>query len=215
MQLVNPTLVIALACRQRVDFRRDAHYSGDVAGLGLRAGHTSETCGDKERSTHLLRRAFQPALAELHPGGVHHCDCGAVHDALRADVHVGAGRHLPVLAHAEGVHALPVVGLGVVGDDHAVGHDHSRCAPVGGEEAEGVSGVHHEGLLVGHLREVSHHQAVLRPVLEDGSVASVGYQLVRVLGHARVEVVLYHGHNGRRLTAPCRVLVYRTGQNLV
>ena len=44
-------------------------------------------------------------------------------DALWADVHVGAGRHLTVLRYAQGVHSLPIVWFGVVGDNHAVRHD--------------------------------------------------------------------------------------------
>ena len=68
-----------------------------------------------------------------------------------------------------------------------------------GEEAERVAAVHHQRLLVGHLAQVLHHQAVLRPVLEHRTVAAVGDQLVRVLRHGRVQVVLDHQHDGRCL----------------
>ena len=136
-------------------------------------------------------------------------------DALGADVHVGAGRHLAVLAYAEGVELFPVVGLRVVRDDHAVGDDHPRGVLVAGEEAQRMAGVHHERLLVRHRGEVLHHEAVLRPVLEDGAVAAVDDEFVRMLGHARVQVVLDHRHDGRRLPALGRVLVDGPGIHLI
>ena len=138
-----------------------------------------------------------------------------MNNALRADVHVGAGRHLAVLAHAQGVELLPVVGLRVVRDDHAVGDDHPRGILVAREEAQRMAGVHHERLLVRHRGEVLHHEAVLRPVLEDGAVAAVDDELVRVLGHARIQVVLDHRHDGRRLPGLGRILVDGPGVHLI
>ncbi len=125
VQFVHPALLIAFLCRLGVDFRRDADHSCYVARLGLRAGHTAETGCYEEHTLTLLCCAFQAALAELFAGGVHDGDGGAVDDALRTDVHIRACGHLSVLRHAEGVEPLPVIGLGVVGDDHTVGDDHA------------------------------------------------------------------------------------------
>ena len=194
VQLVHPSLVVALAGSQGIDFGRHAHHTGNVASLGLSTAHAAQTGGDEERRALVAGHRVQ-AL------GIEHGDGGAVDDALRTDVHIRAGRHLSVLRDAEGVVALPVVGLRVVGDDHAVGDHHARSVLVRGEEAERMAGVHDERLLVGHLREVLHHQPVLCPVLEHGTVAAVGDELVRMLCHARVEVVLYHHHDGGCLTA--------------
>ena len=130
-----------------------------------------------------------------------------MHDALRADVHVAAGGHLAVLRHAQGVEALPIVRLAVVGDHHPVGHHHARGVGVAGEEAERMAAVHHQGLLIGHLRQVAHGEAILGPVLEHRAVATVGDQLVRVLGHGGIQVVLDHQHDGRRLPALRGVMV--------
>ena len=134
-----------------------------------------------------------------------------MHNALRSDVHIASGCHLAVLAHAHGVQALPIVGLGVVGNNHAVGHNHTRGILVAGEEAQRMPGVHDQRLLVRHGGEVLHHQPVLGPVLENGTVATVDDELVRMLGHPLVQVVLDHGHDGRRLTALGGVLVDRPG----
>ena len=73
------------------------------------------------------------------------------------------------------------------------------------EESERMAGVHDEGLLLRHCGEIFHRQTVLGPVLEDGSVAAVGDELVRMLGHSRVQIVLDHCHYGGGLFAFCRV----------
>ena len=71
---------------------------------------------------------------------------------------------------------------GVVGDDHAVGDDHSGCVLMAGKESHRQTGIHGQGLLVGHLREILHGEQILGPVLEYGAVAAIDYQLVGVLG---------------------------------
>ena len=206
VHFVHPALVIAFLRGGGVDFGGDAHHTGDVASLGLGAAHATETGGDKQLAC--------CAAAEL-AGSVQHRDSGAVHNALRADIHVRTGGHLAVLRHAEGVVALPVVGFRVVGNHHAVGHHHARGILMAGIESHRVAAVHHQCLLVGHLREVFHHQAVLGPVLEHGAVAAVGNQLVGMLCHSGVQVVLNHQHDGGSLTALGGILVDGAGIHLV
>ena len=46
--------------------------------------------------------------------------------------------------------------------------------------------------------------------MEDRAVAAVGNEFVGVLRHGRIQVVLDHQHNGRRLAACGGVLVHRT-----
>lgn len=75
--------------------------------------------------------------------------------------------------------------------------------------------VHHEGLLVGHLGEVLHRQTILCPVLEDGAIASIDDQLVRVLCHARVEVVLDHQHDGCSLLRTMGIVGDVAGLHLI
>ena len=167
--------------------------AGDVARLGLGAGHAAEAGGDEQ-----LAGKGRVLRIEA-PSCIEDCDGRAVDDALRADVHVRSGGHLAVLADAEGVHALVVVAAAVVRDDHAVGHHDPGSTGVGGEQAHRVPAVHDEGLLLGHFAQVAHDEAVLCPVLEDGAVAAVGDELLRVLGDGRVQVVLDHEHDGRGL----------------
>ena len=49
MQLVHPALLIALACRLRIDFGRHAHHTGYVASFRLSSRHTAKSGGDEER----------------------------------------------------------------------------------------------------------------------------------------------------------------------
>ncbi len=206
VNLIHPTLVVALLRGRRVDFGGDGDHTGDVAGLGLCARHAAQTSGHKE---------FSADFAANLTAGVQHRNSGAVHDALWSDVHVRTGGHLSVLAHTQCVHALPVIRFGVVGNHHAVGDHHARGVLVRREQTQRMAGVHHQRLLVGHLRQVLHNQAVLRPVLEHGAVAAVGDQLVRVLRHRRIQVVLDHQHDGGRLATLRRIGVDGAGVHLV
>ena len=78
-----------------------------------------------------------------------------------------------------------------------------------------MSGVHHECLLIGHLAQIFHREAVLCPVLEDGAVAAVDDELVGMLCHRGVEVVLDHQHDGRCLLAKGGILLDGAGVHLV
>ncbi len=109
VQLIDPALVVALAGRQRIDFGGDAHDSGDVAGLRLRSGHSTESSRHEEHSLHVLPRPGDASGFQLLASGVHHCDRRSVHNSLRADVHVRSGCHLAVLRHAERIEPFPVI----------------------------------------------------------------------------------------------------------
>ena len=138
-----------------------------------------------------------------------------MNDALRPDVHVGTGSHLPVLGHADGIEALPVVGAGVIGDHHAVGDNHAGGLRRRRKQPHGVARVHVEGLPAGHGGEVFHGEQVLGPVLENSAVAAVGYELFGMLGHRRVQVVLDHEHDGCGLLALGRVMADGPGKHRV
>ncbi len=146
---------------------------------------------------------------------IKHGDGCAVDNALRAYIHIGTGCHLAILRHPHSVEPFPVVGPGVIGDDHAVGDDDARRVAVRGEKPEGMTRVHDEGLLVGHLAQVFHGEKILRPVLEHRPVAAVGDKLVGMLCHGAVEVVLNHHHDCGSLTRARRVVLDGTRIHLV
>ena len=204
--LVNPSLRVAFLCGSRVDFGGDGDNACNVACLGLCAAHAAEAGGDEQ---------FACRAAAKFAGSIQHCDGGAVHNALWAYVHVGTCRHLAVLCYAEGVVALPVVGFRVVGNHHTIGNHHARSVLMAGVESHGMAAVHHEGLLVGHLREVFHHEAVLCPVLKHCAVATIGDEFVGVLCHCGVQVVLNHQHDGGSLTTFGGIFLNGAGIHLV
>ena len=148
VNFVHPALRMTFLGCVGVDFGGNRHHPGNVTGLGLRPRHTAKAAGNKQFSGERTAIEFAP--------GVKHRDGGAVHNALRSDIHIRTGRHLAVLCYAQRVVAFPIVGFGVVGNHHAVGYNHSRCVFVRGIEAHGVSGIHHKGLLVAHLAKILH-----------------------------------------------------------
>ena len=79
-----------------------------------------------------------------------------MNDSLRSNVHVGTRCHLTVLRYAHRVHAFPVVRLGIIWNDHAVGDDNPRRVFVRREQPHGMAAVHGQRLVLGHLTEVVH-----------------------------------------------------------
>ena len=206
---IHPALAVAFACGPRIDFGHHTDHAGNIARLGLGAAHTAQS-GRNEQHGFIRRLSEAFAYDTL---GVEQGDGGAVDNTLGADVHITARRHLAVLGNAQGVVAVVVVQGGVIGYHHAVGYHHARGVFVRGEQSQRMARIHHQGLLISHFREVTHGEQILGPVLEYGTVAAVGNQFMRMLGHARVQIVLYHQHNGRRLACAGRIFVDGAGKH--
>ena len=83
------------------------------------------------------------------------------------------------------------------------------------EQSKGMTAIHDECLLIGHLAEILHDQTILCPVLENGTVTTINDEFVRVLSHLRVKIVLYHQHDGCCLTTLMGIVVDGTGMHLV
>ena len=138
-----------------------------------------------------------------------------MHDALRANVHVRARCHLPVLRNAHRIHPLPIVWFRIIRYHHSIGHDHTGCVFVRWKQSHRMAAVHRQRLVFGHLTEVLHRQPVLRPVLKNPAVSAISDELLGVLRHSRIQVVLNHQHDGSRLLALGRVLLNGTSKNRV
>ena len=204
MHLVHPSLAVTLLDGRRIDFGDNAYHAGYISGLGLCSRHSAQSGRHKQHTACVARRATLTSRIE-------HRNCGTVDYALRTYIHVRSGCHLAVLRHAHGVEALPVIRLGVIGYDHTIGDHNTWRVLVRRKQPQRMSRVHYQGLTLGHLRQVLHRQAVLRPVLEHGTVAAISDKFVRMLGHARVQIVLYHQHYGRSLPTLGRVLLDGAG----
>ena len=215
MQFIYPTLLEALFSCQRIDFSRYRHHARDIASLRLSTRHAAEASCYEQHAFSFFYRTLKTAFAKLLTSGIHHRDGGAVYDALRTDIHIAAGGHLAVLAHAEGVEALPMILTRIVGDNHTIGHHYARRIFMAREESHRQARIHSKRLLVGHRSQILHRQAVLRPVLEDSTISAIYNQLVRMLRHTRVEVVLNHRHDSRSLTALSGILIDWTSIHIV
>ena len=118
-----------------------------------------------------------------------------MNNALWADVHVRASGHLAVLRDTQRIHSFVVVLTGIIGNNHPICHHNAWSFRVGWEKAQGVARIHDEGLVIPHFTEVFHHQTVLRPILENRTVATIGDEFMRELSNSRVQVIVNHQHN--------------------
>ena len=203
--LIHPALRMSCMGCLRVDLGHHTHAACYHRGFWLCATHATQPRGHEDLS------ATIGGILVHHTCCVEHSDVGAVHDALRADIHVRPGGHLTVLRHAKCIEFFPVVGFGIVGYHHAVGHHHPRGIDMRREQSHRVTTVHHKCLFFCHGGQVLHGEQVLRPVLEDRSVAAIGDEFMRMLCYHRIQVVLYHHHDGRSLPALMGIMVQVTG----
>ena len=112
---------------------------------------------------------------------------------------------MAVVGHPQG--GGPVEAGQVVEFPHhqAVGDDHPGGQLVAAEQAQGVAGHDHQGLLVGEGLEVLFQQPVLHPVLAHLAGFPVGHQLVGVKSHVEVQVIVDHHLEGLALDAVARI----------
>ena len=124
----------------------------------------------------------------------------SLEDSLRADVDPRAGRHLAVHRQAEGVEAAELVPGGPVRDEVGVGDEHARRVLVRAEDAHRLARLHEQRLVVLQPLQRGDDGVVALPVARRLADAAVHDQLLRPLGHFRIEVV--HQHPQRRFLLP-------------
>ena len=119
-----------------------------------------------------------------------------LHNALRADVDPGAGRHLAVHHQALLIQLVEVLPVGPVRHQIGIGDQHPRRIGVGLEHAHRLAGLHQQGFVV--LQTLEHVQdgVVALPVAGGAADAAVHHQALRMLGHFRVQIVLDHAVGG-------------------
>ena len=130
-----------------------------------------------------------------------------MHNALGADVHPAAGRHLAVVGHADGGSTVEVL-LIVEGADHeSVGDDAPGRQLMRAEQAQGMAGHDHQRLLVGQNLQILFDEPVLHPVLADLARFPVGDQLIGVEGDVKIQIVVDHHLEGLGLHTVPLILV--------
>ena len=195
--VADPALSIAGLDAGVVHLGNDGGSAGDLSGLALSTGHAAQTGGHKQT-------AGQVAVlgdTQLQTAGVEQGVEGAVHDALRTDIHPA------VVGNAQSRSAVEVL-LVVKGAHHqAVGDDDTGSQLVAVEQAQGVTGHDHQGLLVRQDLQILLDQAILHPVLAHLTGLTVGNQFIGVQSHIKVQVVVDHNLNGAALNARTLVLI--------
>ena len=175
-----------------IDFGDDCNRACDFRRFTLSAAHAAEACRYEELACHISvfgDAEFESACTEESVEG-------AVHDALRSDVHPAAGGHLAVVGNTECRRAVKVFLVVVHADHETVGDDASGRQFMGVEESERMSAHHDQGLFVGHDFQIFFDQSVLHPVLADLSCLAVGDEFVGIEGHLEIQVVVNHDLEG-------------------
>ena len=175
-----------------VDDQAGAAVHGDRERLG--AAHAAAAGGQRQRAG---EGAAEPLGGDRGERLV-----GALQDALGADVDPRAGGHLAVHGQTELFQAAELGPGGPVADQVGVGQQHPGRPLVGAQHADRPAGLHQHRLVVAQFGQGPDQRVVRRPVAGGPPGAAVHDQVLRALGHLRVEVVHQHPHG--RLLRPTR-----------
>ena len=77
-----------------------------------------------------------------------------------------------------------------------VGQEHSRSIDVGAEDAHGFAGLHQQCLVVLQHAQRLENEVEAAPVPCGTTDPSVNHEILRSLGHVRIEIVLQHSVGG-------------------
>ena len=132
--------------------------------------------------------------AEAAAGDLGEALVGPLQDPLRADVDPRAGRHLPVHREAELLEPAELVPRPPLGYQVRVGDEHPRRPLVGAEDTDRLARLHEHRLVVAQALERADHGVERVPRAGGPAGAAVDDEVVRPLGHLRVEVVHQHPH---------------------
>ena len=199
----HPALVQTGLDARHVHLGDDADGVGDLGGLGLGAGHAAQARGDEQHPGQVA----VVGDTQLQTSGVEDGVEGAVHDALRADVHPSAGGHLAVVGDPELLAELPVVLVVEATDHEPIGDDDAWGLRARREQAQRVSTHDDQGGVLGELLKVLLDESVLQPVVAHRPGLAIGDELVGIQRDVEVEVVVDLHLEGLALGAPAFVLV--------
>ena len=104
----------------------------------------------------------------------------SMHNALRPDVHPAAGGHLAVVGDAQLFGDFPVILIVEHADHQCIGDDDPRCIGAGREQAERMSRLDHQRLILGEDFQVLLYNPVLQPVLANAAGFAVCHQFIGI-----------------------------------
>ena len=206
--LADPALRQAGLDAGEVDFGNDADAAGDFDRFALGTAHAAEAGGDEQVSAQVFIRC----QTQLHATGIQDGVEGAMHNALRSDVHPAAGGHLAVIGYAELFGDFPVVLIVEHADHQCIGDDDPRCVRTGREQAERMSRLYHQRLVLGEDFQVLLDNPVLQPVLADAAGFAVCHQFIGIQGDFGVQVVVDHDLERLAFDTVAAILVDRLAE---
>ena len=174
--LADPALRQAGLDAGEVDLGNDADAAGDFDRFALSAAHAAETRGDEQ----VAAQVFIRRQAQLHATGIQDSVEGTVHNALRPDVHPAAGGHLAVVGDAQLFGDFPVILIVEHADHQCIGDDDPRRVRTGREQAERMSRLDHQRLILGEDFQVLLYNPVLQPVLANAAGFAVCHQFIGI-----------------------------------
>ena len=126
---------------------------------------------------------------------------GSLNDALAADVDPRACRHLPVHHQALLLELAEVLPVRPLADQVRVGDENARRHGVGAKDADRLSALDEQGLVVFELAQSADNGVEAIPVARRLPGAAVDDQVFGALGNLGVEVVHQHPERGFLLPA--------------
>ena len=162
----------------------ERNRAGEARRQRLRPAHPAQARGEDPA-------AFQVAAVVL-PPGLGERLVGALDDALAGDVDPAARRHLAVHHQALAVEFVEMLPGRPFGHEVGIGDQHPRRVRVGAKHAHRLARLHQQRLVVVQVAQHLEDLVVAGPVARGAADAAVDHQVLRVLGHVRVEVVLDH-----------------------
>ncbi len=193
--------------------RHLVHVAGRMAPLGAgrvdldgQAGALIHGDGQRLGATHPAKARGQGGGAlegavEVLARGLGEGLVGALDDSLGRDVDPGTGRHLAVHRQAGALQLAELLPGRPVGDQVGVGDQDSRRILRGAEDADRLAALDQERLVVLQPLELGDDGVEGFPAARRATGAAIDDEVVRVLGHLRIEVVHEHPERGFLLPA--------------
>ena len=129
---------------------------------------------------------------EFHASCIQKCIESAVHNTLRTNVHPASGSHLPVIGNTHLHGDMPVFLVIVKAYHHGVRNNNARRFGLGTEQAQRVSALDNECLVLRQHFEILLDKTVLHPVLAYLSRLTVCDKLVRIEGNIKTKIIVNH-----------------------
>jgi hypothetical protein len=126
---------------------------------------------------------------------------GALQDPLRANVNPASRSHLPVHSQPGALEFAKMFPIAPVAYEVGVGDEHARRPRVRLENGNGFARLHKQRLVVFQLAQRLDDGFVAGPVARRFACPAIDHQVVRPLGHFRIQVVHQHAQRGFLLPA--------------